>query len=348
MDFIDADRVHARCGYDVLVPALERYHLEDTEVMKDLLVSQPSDGGLENHLFVRAAWQRQRAMGIKLVSIFPENPTREAGLPAIQAVYVLFEGESGTPIATIDGTALTYRKTAADSALGSKYLSRPDVATMLMVGAGAMAPHLIAAHLAVRPSIERVQVWNRTRSRAERLVRQLAPGSASIEVAKDLESAARGADVISCATMTETPIIDGRWLTPGTHLDLVGAFTPAMREADDRALRCASIFVDSRLTTLEHVGELMIPLAAGVISKADVLADLYDFAHGRHPGRRDPQEITLFKNGGGAHLDLMTARFIVAPRSDPGLGGAPRRASMASTERMIEGFPADPPEGGGP
>lgn len=312
MQFFDADQVHACCDYPQLVEALQRYHLEDTEVVDDLLLSQPADSGTETHFFLRAAWQRGRAMGTKLITAFWDNPNSTNGLPAVQAIYVLFDGANGQPLAALDGTALTYRKTAADSALGSRCLARTDVATMLMVGAGALAPHLIMAHCAVRPSIERVMIWNRTRSRAEALAEKLAIGGVALDVVDDLEAAARGADLISCATMTTDPLIRGAWLRPGTHLDLVGAFKPDMREADDDALRCASIFVDSRQTTIAHVGELKIPLAAKVITEADVLADHYDFARGRHAGRRSADEITLFKNGGGGHLDLMTARFVVA------------------------------------
>lgn len=311
MQFFNADQVHTCCDYPKLVEALQRYHLEDTDVVDDLLLSQPSDSGTETHFFLRAAWQRGRAMGTKLITAFWDNPNNASGLPAVQAVYVLFDGANGQPLAALDGTALTLRKTAADSALGCRFLARADVATMLMVGAGALAPHLIMAHCAIRPSIERVMIWNRTRSRAEALAEKLAIG-ASLEVVDDLEAATRRADLISCATMTPEPLIRGAWLRPGTHLDLVGAFKPDMREADDDALRRASIFVDSRKTTIEHVGELKIPLAAKVITEADILADHYDFARGRHPGRRSRDEITLFKNGGGGHLDLMTARFVVA------------------------------------
>ena len=296
-----------------LVEALQRYHLEDTEVVDDLLLSQAGGQRHRNPLLPpRRLAAGPCAMGAKLITAFWDNPNSTNGLPAVQAVYVLFDGANGQPLAALDGTALTLRKTAADSALGSRFLARADVATMLMVGAGALAPHLIMAHCAIRPSIERVMVWNRTRSRAEALAEKLAIGGVTLEVVDDLETAARGADLISSATMTTDPLIRGAWLRPGTHLDLVGAFKPDMREADDDALRCASIFVDSRQTTIEHVGELKIPLAAKVITEADILADHYDFARGRHAGRRGANEITLFKNGGGGHLDLMTARFVVA------------------------------------
>jgi len=312
MRFYDADQVHERCDYSFLIAALEQYHREGPGIIDDLLLSRPSASGRDAHLLIRAAWQQGRDMGAKLVTSFPDNPNSPKALPATQAVYVLFDGANGEPLAAVDGTALTLRKTAADSALGSQYLSREDTATMLMVGAGAQAPHMIMAHLAVRPSIHEIMVWNRTRARAQALVDTLSSEGLRIEVADDLQPAARRADLICCATMAAEPLIHGEWLKPGTHLDLVGAFTPEMREADDEALGRGSIFVDSRLTTLDTVGEFVIPIAAGVITESDVLADLYDLVGGRHPGRRDPDEITLFKNGGGGHLDLMTARFVVS------------------------------------
>jgi len=310
MRFYDADQVHERCDYASLIAALEQYHREDPGIMEDLLLSRPSVSGRDTHFFIRAAWQQDRDMGAKLVTGFPDNPDSPNALPATQAVYVLFDGANGEPVAAIDGTALTLRKTAADSALGSRYLSREDAATMLMVGAGALAPHLITAHRAIRPSIRQLMVWNRTRSRAQALVDALSNEDLRIEVVDDLEPAARRADLISCATMAREPLIQGKWLKPGAHLDLVGGFTPEMRETDDEALRRGSIFVDSRLTTLDTVGDLVIPIATGAVTESDVLADLYDLVGGRHQGRGRPQEITLFKNGGGGHLDLMTARFV--------------------------------------
>lgn len=315
MKFYDADQINESCNFPELVEALKRYHLEDTEVMEDLLLSQPSASGTDVGFFIRAAWQGGHALGAKLVTLFWDNPGLSEGLPAVQGVFIVFDGTNGMPMAVLDGTALTHWKTAADSALGSQYLSRHDVSTMVAVGAGALTPYLIGAHCAIRPAIQRVLIWNRTRARAEAVAARLAIEGVSIEVADELEPAVRGADLITSATATRDPLIRGEWLSPGTHLDLVGAFTPDMREADDEALQRASIFVDARATTIKEIGELKIPLATGIISKSDVLADHYDLARGQHPGRREDDEITLFKNGGGGHLDLMTARFVLAQGS---------------------------------
>jgi ornithine cyclodeaminase len=204
---------------------------------------------------------------------------------------------------------LTYWKTAADSALAADYLARRDAKTLLMVGAGAMAPFLIRAHQSVRPKLERTLIWNRSREKAADLAAGWG-GTPGLEVVDALEEAVERADIICCATASRSPLIAGNWLKPGVHLDLVGGFTPEMREVDDEAIRRASIFVDCRDTTLDCVGDLTQPIAAGVISAGDLRADLYDLCSGRHGGRRDAAEITLFKSGGGGHLDLMTAEYL--------------------------------------
>jgi ornithine cyclodeaminase len=218
---------------------------------------------------------------------------------------------TGRPIAVIDGTALTLRKTAADSGLGAKLLARADAKTLLMIGAGALAPHLIGAHLAVRPSLERVLVWNRSAPRRDRLLEQLARQRIPAEASADLEAAVRAADVISAATLSSEPLVRGAWLRPGTHVDLVGAYTPTMREADDEAMRRARVHVDYPGSTIGESGDLTQPIASGAITEQDVLGDLFDLCQGRVPGRRGADEITLFKNGGGSHLDLFTAEFLL-------------------------------------
>lgn len=311
MQLIDAEQVHTLADFPSLIEALNRAHGEDTEAMEDLMLTQTAASGENNHLLIRAAWQHGRSVGIKLVTVFPDNPNRSSEIPAVQAVVVLFDGTDGTPGAVIDGTALTYRKTAADSALGSRYLCGSEPKSMLMVGAGGLARYLVEAHLAVRPSISSIKIWNRTEHRAIALAKTLVDNGLKATVVDELEAAARSSDLICCATSSAQPLIRGEWLQPGTHLDLVGAYTPAFREADDEVFRRASIFVDARATTIDVLGELMIPIANGVIAESDVRADLYDLARGRHAGRQHPDEITVYKNGGGGHLDLMTARFLV-------------------------------------
>jgi ornithine cyclodeaminase/alanine dehydrogenase-like protein (mu-crystallin family) len=298
---IEKEEVERALSWPLLVEALDAGHRLGRGKTEDLLLQEG-----ENILLNRAAWKPGYGIGLKTVTGFFRNPGRSPPLPSIQGLFVLFDHEDGRPLAVIDGAAITAWKTAADSALGSRYLSRPDARHLLMVGAGGMAGPLIQAHRSVRPGIERVSIWNRTRARAEALAEQLRADGLEIEVAADLAAAVGAADVISVATRSEAPVIRGEWLRPGVHLDLVGAFTPAMREADDEAIRRGRLFVDARETTLAHVGELTIPIARGVIRAEDVLADLYDLASG-FACQRTPADITIYKNGGGAHLDLMTA-----------------------------------------
>jgi ornithine cyclodeaminase len=304
IEIIDGDEVARLAPYLELVDALDAAHREPPAAVERIVYGPH---GRAERLLALPAWQADEAIGIKLVTVFPDNPSAN-GLPSVQALVVLFDGITGAPLALIDGTELTYRKTAADSALGSRYLSRPDARTMLMVGAGGLAPHLIAAHRAVRPAIERVLVWNRSADKAEQLV---ATGIADA-VVDDLAAATAQADLICTATLTQDPLIRGEWLRAGTHLDCVGAYLPDHREIDDEAVRRAQIYVDSRLATLTEGGDLVIPIAAGVIEAGDVRADLYELSSGTRSGRAagDRDSITLFENGGGGHLDLMVARHL--------------------------------------
>jgi ornithine cyclodeaminase len=301
---IDGDEVARLGDYLALADALESAHRQPPAAVERIVYGPE---GRNERLLALPAWQADEAIGIKLVTVFPDNPSTN-GLPSVQALVVLFDGATGTPLALIDGTELTYRKTAADSALGSRFLSRPDSRTLLMVGAGGLAPHLVAAHRAVRPSIERVVVWNRSSDKA----RQLVADRVADDIADDLAAAVAEADVICTATMTKDPLIRGEWLRPGTHLDCVGAYRPDHREIDDDVVRRAQIFVDSRLATLTEGGDLVIPIASGVIEAGDVRADLYELSQGTRAGRAagDHDSITLFENCGGGHLDLMVARYL--------------------------------------
>ena len=321
MELLTDETLDRLLRYEALVPAMREMHLKRPDDQADMLLEVPAADGGKDRLLNRAAWQKGEALGIKLATIFPNNPTNGSGLPSIHAVYVLFGGEFGEPQAVMNAKVLTWRKTAADSALGASFLAREDIKQMLMVGAGSMAPELIRAHVSVRPSLERIVIWNRSRERAEALAAGLAGDLEGREIAveDDLEGAVGGADLISCATLSDNPVVQGAWLKEGTHLDLVGAFTPSMREADDEALRRGRLFVDSRTTTVGHIGELVIPMAAGVISEDDIQADLFELAAGDRPGRGGSQEITIFKNGGGAHLDMMTARHAVEQARKEGL-----------------------------
>ena len=314
---IDAESVHRLLDYVPLVEALAAAHRTAPPLVgRALLEPPPGAGRVGEGFLVLPAWAHGRAFGVKMVTIVPGNADLEDGPPTVQAVYHLFEGASGRPVAVIDGTALTLRKTAADSGLGASLLARHDVRTLLMIGAGALAPHLIGAHLAVRPSLERVLVWNWSAPRRDRLLAELVQKGIPAEASEDLEAAVRAADVISAATLASEPLVRGAWLRPGSHVDLVGAYTPTMREADDEAMRRARVHVDYRGSTVGESGDLVQPIASGAITEQDVLGDLFDLCQGHVPNRRGVDEITLFKNGGGSHLDLFTAEFLLRRLAD--------------------------------
>jgi ornithine cyclodeaminase len=221
-------------------------------------------------------------------------------------IYLLMSAESGETVAVMDATRLTAWRTAGASALASRFLSRPDASRLLVVGAGALAPFLVRAHASVRP-IREVAIWNRTRSRAESVVAELARHGMTASVADDLEGAVRRAEIVSVATLSSDPLIHGAWLTPGTHLDCVGAFRPSMRETDDEVVRRARIFVDTRIGAFGEAGDILQPIAAGVIGKDAVLGDLFDLTRSAMKGRVADSDITFFKSVGAAIEDLAAA-----------------------------------------
>lgn len=312
MLMLDAKTVLNSLDYPAMVDEMQEMHRQPQSLVDELLIESTDSANNANHFFIRAGWQPEEAVGAKVITIFPRNNETKLR-PSIQAVYILFEGKYGTPVACLDGTALTYVKTAADSALGARLLARKSMVTMLMIGAGEMAYHLVVAHCQTRPSITSVFIWNRTMEKAQALcqsdLRQRFP-YISFKPAESIETVLPDADLICSATAATAPLIAGKLLKKGCHVDLIGAYTPEMREADDDCIGRASIFVDSRSTTIHHTGELMIPIANEVIKETDIKAELADLCRSEHQGRRNDSEITLFKNGGGGHLDLMVARII--------------------------------------
>jgi ornithine cyclodeaminase len=246
-------------------------------------------------------------MGVKIVSVVPGNAGR--GIASVIGAYVLMSGVTGEPLAVLDGTRLTLWRTAAASALAADHLARPDAATLVVVGAGALAEHLIEAHTAIRP-IRRVLIWNRSPDKAAALAAKFAGRAFTAASVSDLGAALAEADVVSAATMSSEPIIHGDRLAPGTHVDLVGGYTPAMREADDAAIARARVFVDTRAGALKEAGDLTQPISAGVLKPEDVVADLADLCRGRVAGRATTDEITLFKSVGTALEDLVAARLV--------------------------------------
>jgi ornithine cyclodeaminase/alanine dehydrogenase-like protein (mu-crystallin family) len=302
--FVSAEEIRKTLSFPTLIAALEAAHRRPKMELQNGLL-----GNEREQYFVRHAVDSGRYMASKLVTSFPAN-LQTSVLPAVQALCVLFDGRNGQPLCILDGTELTYWRTAADSALGAKILAQPEPTTLLIVGAGAMSAPLIRAHRTVRPSLQRIIIWNRTLERAARLVAQLLEEGVQAEVTQDLAAATQTADLISTCTRSNEPLILGANLKPGVHLDLVGGYTPATREADDEAARHSLVFVDCRESAFDGVGDIALPIAHRAIKESDVLGDLYDLIGGHIAGRRSPSDITFFKNAGGGHLDLMTAELI--------------------------------------
>lgn len=310
MQFFDAERVHTLLDYPGLIDALGKAHHHDVDVVPSAMMEQPADSGDSAWFLALPAWQKDKAIGAKLITVFPDNENNGSGLPSVQGVYVMFEGVNGEPAAVIDGTALTLRKTAADSALGTQLLANQDPQTMLMVGAGALGPHLIMAHTCARPSIKNVLVWNRTPARAERLSETLNIDGVTITAVEDIEAAARDADLISCATMATAPLIQGRWLKDGAHLDLVGSYREDMHECDELTMVRGSVFTDSPWSAVNDCGEITSALRSGALALEDIKGDHFSLMRGDAAGRQSTSEITIFENGGGGHLDLMVAQYL--------------------------------------
>jgi ornithine cyclodeaminase len=252
-------------------------------------------------LLSRAAWIDGMGMAVKSATIFPQNFAK--GMPNINGGVSLYSDTDGTLEAIIDFHLVTKWKTAGDSLLAARRLARKDSSRILLVGAGTVARSLHAAYSSVFPDAS-FTVWSRTQSTA----RSMADSIPNMGVADDLQGAVAQADIIATATMTTEPLIKGAWLQQGQHLDLIGAYRPDMREVDDAALQRARLFVDSFDTTLGHIGEIKIPLETGAITREHIIADFYDLGAFT---RCSDGEITICKNGGGAHLDLMTSRYIL-------------------------------------
>ena len=259
-----------------------------------------------NTLLNRSAWIAGLGVLVKAATVFPGNPAK--GKPMVGGAVNLMSDADGSLTAILDFALVTKWKTAGDSLLAARRLARPDSRNILIVGAGTVGRSLLAAYGAAFPDAQ-FTVWNRSPKGAQDFVAD----HPQVAIADDLESAVRAADIVTSATMSTDPIIRGDWLQPGQHIDLIGAYRPDMREADDTAILRSRVFVDNRHTTMEHIGELKAPLSAGVIQPDHVIGDYYDLSSFR---RHAPDEITLFKNGGGAHLDLMTADYILRAVAD--------------------------------
>jgi ornithine cyclodeaminase len=248
------------------------------------------------------------ALGIKLVTVLPG--AAKHGAATVSALYVLLDRNTGQPRALLDGEALTLRRTAAASALAARFMARPDSKTLLVIGTGKLAPFLLRAHCELRPALRHVALWGRSTQRAALLAERLRGDGLPVSAVDDLERAVRAADIVSCATTATQPIVQGRWLAAGAHLDLVGGFTRAMREADDDAVAGARIVVDTYAGALAEAGDLIEPLERGVIARERVVAELAELVRGERAGRSDDAQITLFKSVGTALEDLAAAELV--------------------------------------
>ena len=311
LPYISAEAVNAALDYRALVDALREAFVAGATAPVRASHAVTPEG---DRLLLMPAWDGV-GLGVKIVTVFPRN--RERGLASVAAMYVLMDGATGHPRALIDGEALTLRRTGAASALASTYLSRRNSRVLLVVGTGHLAPTMAAAHCAVRP-IERVDVWGRSGDRAQAVAERLRVQGLPARPVVHLDAALADADIVTCATTSTEPIVRGAQVRVGTHVDLVGALTPAMRESDDELALRASVFVDTYAGALKEAGDLVQPMAAGVFAREHVRAELADLCASRHPGRTRDDEVTLFKSVGTALEDLCAARLVAANSgSDP-------------------------------
>lgn len=309
MKLYSAQQVAERLPYLGLVDRLRDAFAQMSEVPPRSMYPINLPDGTRAELGIMPAWQTNGFIAVKLLTIFPLNASKK--LPSIHAQILVFDGTTGVPVALVDGTEVTRRRTAASSALAATFLARRESESLLVVGTGAQATHQALAYAAVLP-IRRIGVWGRSAEKGALIVRALSQGASrfSVELIEDLEAAAREADVITCLTRASEPIIKGDWLKPGVFLDLVGNHLPDRRETDDRAAQRSRIFVDTMKGAMGEAGELLIPIKRGIIRESDVLGDLHALCRGEVPGRRTPDEITLFKSVGTGLEDLAAACMV--------------------------------------
>lgn len=306
MRIYSPEQVAASLPYGALIDALERAFRSDAEVPERMHYEIESPGSPNATLLLMPAWRRGGFIGVKIATIFPSNADRN--LPSVNASYLLLDGGTGEPRALLDGGELTLRRTAAASALASRYLSRRESRSLLMIGTGKLAPHLVAAHSVVR-QLDRIMVWGRRADTAAALAAKLSGNARAVIAVTDLESAVRSADIISCATLATEPLVRGDWLRPGQHLDLVGAFRPDMREADSAAVSRADVYVDTIAGAIAEAGEIVQALERGVLERSDIRGDLFALAREECRARQSDDAITLFKSVGTAIEDLAAAEL---------------------------------------
>ena len=312
MQYLDADTIRKRLDWPTTIAALERALQADIHAPVRVNHRIDVPGMPSGSLLLMPAWQVGDKIGVKIVTVLPGKESR-----SVSAIYVLFDGSTGVPLAMMEGEELTARRTAAASALAARHLARADARHLVMVGSGRQSAGLVSAHASVRP-ITRVTIWSRTAGQADHAAKMHRLSGLDAQATDDLESAVRDADIVSCATLSTLPIVRGEWLKPGVHLDLVGAFKADMRETDDEAMRRADrIFVDDRPAALTEGGDVVLALQSGAIDDDRIAGDLRDLVTGAVPGRARDDEITVFKSVGFALEDLAAAKAVwdAQPRS---------------------------------
>jgi ornithine cyclodeaminase/alanine dehydrogenase-like protein (mu-crystallin family) len=306
MQIFDSSATIARLPFPALITAIEQMFIADVTVPRrhhHVLNDTPPQAG---SLLIMPAWQPGKYLGIKHVTIFPGNGAH--GLQGLHSTYTLFDARYGMPVAVIDGDAITVRRTAAASALAARSLARADARRLLIVGTGKVAAALAPAYAAVR-DIAEIDVWNIRPGSAVALAARLQDEGFQARAIDDLEAGVRRADIVSCATLSQAPLVRRAWLAPGVHVDLIGGFTPQMRESDDATFADTSVFVDTR-EALDKAGDVLSPIAAGVFAPEGVRATLEDLCRGVHPGRERDDEITVYKAVGTALEDLAAAILV--------------------------------------
>ena len=306
---LDSRAVADALPYERLIDALEAAFRGESRAPGRTHHEVEVPGEPSGTLLLMPAWQPGHSLGVKIATIFPDNANK--GLPSVNATYLLLDAATGQPKAILDGAELTARRTAAASALASRHLSRTDAVTLLVVGTGRLAPHLVSAHATVR-DIREVLVWGRRVEAAAAVCERFPDADFRIATVRDLDAAVARADIVSCATLSARPLVKGEWLVPGQHLDLVGAYRPDMSEADGAAVSRSRIYVDTRAGALSEAGEIVQALAAGIIVEDDIAGDLRELAKGTCRGRQSQEEITLFKSVGAALEDLAAAELATA------------------------------------
>ncbi|GLK71905.1 ornithine cyclodeaminase family protein [Ancylobacter dichloromethanicus] len=308
--FVSSGEIAGLLSFPALIDAIEAAFRRSITVPVRHHHALPRPDG-EATLLLMPAWTGEGSeadmLGTKLVTVFPGNGAR--GIESITGLYILNSGATGEPLAVMDARALTVWRTAAASALAARYLARADASRLALIGAGALAPHLARAHASVRP-IRSIAIWNRTLAKAEALAQTLRAVGFDARAEVDRGAAIAGADIISSATLSPQPLVEGLYLSPGQHVDLVGGFTPTMREADDEAIRRSRVYVDTRAGAGKEAGDIVIPLASGLLTPQDIHGDLFELTAGTAQGRGSDQEITLFKSVGTAIEDLAAAELV--------------------------------------